>query len=109
MLNTTCAEFQKGIVYADYRTSINRDENMHTGQFIKQTVSKGNSVDRKNKSSNGTYKFSTINQSPLLLKPSLPISGFSKSLFFKGKRNGTRFISFILSSLEQACLVNGVD
>jgi len=82
---------------------------MHTGQFIKQTVSKNNSVDRKNKRSTGNYKFSTINQLPVPLKPSISIQDFQNHYFLRIGAVIQGLFHLLLSCLEQACLVNGVD
>ena len=82
---------------------------MQTGQFIKQTVSKDNSVDQKNKRSNGTYKFLTLKQSLVPLKPSISVQDFQNHYFLRISTVVQDLFHLLLSRLEQACLVNGVD
>lgn len=67
----------------DYFTSIKGWGTMNTRQVIKHTLFKNNKAHQKNITTNSAHRFLTINQSLVLLRPSLTRSGFSKLLFFR--------------------------
>lgn len=83
---------------------------MKTGQVIEQAISKNNRAHRKNKESDGTYRLSTINQSLVQeLRPTLSVKRFQSRYFLITSVIVQSLFLFMLSRLEQACLVNGVD
>ncbi len=83
---------------------------MNTGQVIKQAISKNNKADRKNRKLNGTYRRSIISQSFVQpLRATLFYKHFQSRYFLIISAIVQSLFLFMLSRLEQACLVNGVD
>lgn len=87
-------------------------ETVNTRQVIKQALFKNNNNNKahqKNRGANGRYRFLIAIQSPVPLRSSLSTQDLRHPYFLRASAIVQGLVLFMVSSLEQACLINGVD